>query len=329
MATPPSSPTPVDLAPLLDLWFHKDGENVGEQKGPAFSAANDLLEALRRHGWARVSLGGSDADAEVSRALASLRASLDTSRREKLVGKVFNSRTDDNLERYQCAYDDQRETGVSLNARLGKRFFAYRRSHAASERFPAFETGTEDFSPRVRELWRSSDLVARVVLSSLAVALQVDPGSLLGLCADPDDAFESPSDKDESMLHLFDYFQKPLPSAMSAACPEHTDSGLVTIIPESSASGGLQCLDWDAFQWIDVEAPESVVVLVGETLSRLTCCYLRATVHRVEFEHRRLSTPFQLRARRDAVIDSAALGCELFDVPEALREKVRVGDFIT
>eukprot|EP01089_Gocevia_fonbrunei_P010475 TRINITY_DN2328_c0_g2_i1.p1 TRINITY_DN2328_c0_g2~~TRINITY_DN2328_c0_g2_i1.p1 ORF type:complete len:125 (-),score=13.65 TRINITY_DN2328_c0_g2_i1:4-378(-) len=118
-------------------------------------------------------------------------------------------------------------------------------------------------------------------------------------------------------------------------CTEHTDSGLVTVIP-CAESPGLELLDWKTFKWEPVEKQgrpvTTVAVLLGETFARLTCMHFQGTVHRVVRScdsDMRYSLPFQLRAHPSAIIDSINLNSTVVkNIPKTLQEAIRVGDFI-
>lgn len=61
------------------------------------------------------------------------------------------------------------------------------------------------------------------------------------------------------------------------------DVGLITLIPRASTAG-LEMYDWTTGDWHAVErekASNHCVLLVGETLSRLSNKYFSPTIHRV------------------------------------------------
>lgn len=113
-----------------------------------------------------------------------------------------------------------------------------------------------------------------------------------------------PGEMSESFMHLFNYTGMGDPLATELACREHTDSGLVTVIPRSSAKEGLEVLDRSTGCWVQVETlfpEESTIacILIGETLAGIL--ESPATVHRVSITQPRVSIPFQLRADRLAI----------------------------
>ncbi len=223
-------------------------------------AAIELRDMLRDRGWALISLGDSVASDKITRDHGRV---LSAQRREELVDSLFDG--DVAAVQGSCPIDSNNELGVREHVELGKRSFAYRRG---SERFPDVETSNlsqlevfDDqqaltspsplFERRVKELWRSCEYVSRVVLAAVADSLRVEPKLLLDLCSLPSKEYESncEGERDESMLHLFDYYSPPSEQmAMNLGCPEHTDSGLITCIPASSNGAGLECLDWQSFE---------------------------------------------------------------------------------
>jgi isopenicillin N synthase-like dioxygenase len=98
--------------------------------------------------------------------------------------------------------------------------------------------------------------------------------------------------------------------------------GLVSVIPLAQGTPGLRVFDYTASQWVDVESdcpsPASgcsaagyALVFAGESLARLTCGKMAATVHEVaQLRGERLSVPFQALARHDALLGTAGTGTE-------------------
>ena len=80
-------------------------------------------------------------------------------------------------------------------------------------------------------------------------------------------------------------------------CPGHCDSGIITLI--TCFNKGLHIKNFKNDKWIDVEkiSPQKpcVILLVGETLSRLTAGYLKAPLHKVITDQERLAFTFFLR----------------------------------
>ncbi len=69
------------------------------------------------------------------------------------------------------------------------------------------------------------------------------------------------------------------------SCGEHTDYGLLTIIPPSYGAPGLELYNWTTGDWDQVErmhaGPDECTVMVGETLEKLSNKYLLTSIHRV------------------------------------------------
>lgn len=73
----------------------------------------------------------------------------------------------------------------------------------------------------------------------------------------------------QSNLSLFRYYA----ARECVHCPQHSDIGLVTVIPTAVGGAGLHIYDWRDCCWFDVEtaAPAGVaVVFCGESLAALT-----------------------------------------------------------
>lgn len=227
----------------------------------------------------------------------------------------------------KTSYDPFMEFGYS--GRLpdtNKSFFAVKRSSPLEMLpWPLEEGKDASFRNGAMTLFDVLDQEARFVLSVVSRCLKVDFGKFVGMLDDDTLAINEIS---TSFMHLFNY--QPV-AACKDVCVPHTDSGLVTIIPRAT-SPGLEVLDWSTGDWVSTETmPERNVctVLLGETMARLTCHFLQATVHRVvSSDSVRLSVPFQLRSNVNASIDSTALGSPLYSVPPHFKQVVRVSDFL-
>jgi hypothetical protein len=107
------------------------------------------------------------------------------------------------------------------------------------------------------------------------------------------------------VLRIMRYLDSPPEGASNGELlPDHTDIGLITLMPHSSAET-LQILSKD-FDWIDVEKGQSsdtLVAIVGEQLAYLSNYKLRAVRHRVmpssHLNTTRYSMPFLMRAPAD------------------------------
>ena len=73
----------------------------------------------------------------------------------------------------------------------------------------------------------------------------------------------------QSNLSLFRYYA----ARECVHCPQHSDIGLITIIPTALGGAGLHIYDWKHCCWWDVESaapPGSAVIVCGESLAALT-----------------------------------------------------------
>lgn len=87
------------------------------------------------------------------------------------------------------------------------------------------------------------------------------------------------------------------------SCSKHTDSGIVTLLCQDTV-GGLEVRN-SLGQWIPAPyVPESLVVNLGDLMSRWTNGKFVATMHRVRATSQdRLSIPFFFEPRMDCVIE--------------------------
>ena len=114
--------------------------------------------------------------------------------------------------------------------------------------------------------------------------------------------------------------------AFQAHFTAHCDSALMTVAPKAS----LAALDLRRFDSLDWERCESqmeedeLLVFVGDTMARLTNNYYPALLHKPTVEPMlssampRISTPFFLRARPDAMLDATM--CDLVKVGPLQKE---------
>jgi hypothetical protein len=183
-------------------------------------------------------------------------------------------------------YDSTLEFGFSPTSQTTRKAF-----HAVKLANPScmLRWPGAQFETQASELFRALDEEARFILGLIANGLRVDPGKLSALC----DERELPCNEvSTSFMHLFEYQPHV---EQREVCQPHTDSGLVTIIPRATQPGergwcrrwtlltvvsGLEVLDWSTGAFVPTEQdddPSMCTVLLGETLARLTCHYLRAT----------------------------------------------------
>ena len=190
-----------------------------------------------------------------------------------------------------CPYDEFFEFG--FNETPHKRFFAVKLDHHV------FRWPSEDVRQFCQELFLRYAKLAREILLSAVPELD----SLMETLP-----VETPGEISQSFMHLFLYNGQAPTSAADLPCREHTDSGLITIIPRATTPG-LEILDMSTGRWVATETmfPECkqmATILVGETLAGLI--RIPATVHRVSIPscEPRISVPFQLRADALALGDS-------------------------
>lgn len=189
-------------------------------------------------------------------------------------------------------YDDALEIGRQMPVvESGREFLAVKKGVPVVALIPAHVL------PFCMSVFDEQNRLAARLFSDLARELNVAPDAVLekGLRAD---------EISSSFLHLFRYRA----AEVAVPCREHTDSGLVTVIPRAlgGESGGLECLSRKTKEFVKVEElfPDRTnvcCVLVGECLSALSNGRIQATVHRV-CRSNRVSIPFQLRPAADSDI---------------------------
>lgn len=169
-------------------------------------------------------------------------------------------------------------------------------------------------SPAVlHELFFALEACCRTALGAIETELGLSASSLVGLL-DPE-PFSDPRHGPRplagaSVMRAIQYKRSERAMRVGGA---HTDLGLVTLMPVSSAPG-LQGWDVERLGWDDVEATAAdrghAVLFGGEALSYVAG--LPALVHRVSTRSRqvgplRVSLPFFCRPRPDAVLSQVGL----------------------
>eukprot|EP00697_Spironema_sp_BW2_P000893 gnl/Spiro4/11227_TR5919_c0_g1_i1.p1 gnl/Spiro4/11227_TR5919_c0_g1~~gnl/Spiro4/11227_TR5919_c0_g1_i1.p1 ORF type:complete len:344 (+),score=41.24 gnl/Spiro4/11227_TR5919_c0_g1_i1:49-1080(+) len=170
--------------------------------------------------------------------------------------------------------------------------------------------------------------VALVCYSGLAEAAQARPEAFLSLL-DPPAPGVTPFSSDHRLpSSSMRVYRRMADMPCEFACREHTDRGLLTVAPASSSNCGLEMKRLDSAEYFDVERclardTDTVAVFIGETLSRLTCGFYPAILHRVStvYTSARVSMPFFLRSPDDALVESALLRSPLIQIPDSIREK--------
>ncbi len=89
---------------------------------------------------------------------------------------------------------------------------------------------------------------------------------------------------------------------------DHQDIGLLTILPKATVPA-LEIYDFtDAGEWLAIEdslSSDELLILAGETLSKITNHYFLASAHRVRNTFSsRISIAYQLRAKPQALLNS-------------------------
>jgi isopenicillin N synthase-like dioxygenase len=157
----------------------------------------------------------------------------------------------------------------------------------------------------VRDAWMNAyDALEAVAVGALGVLSIEVTGSETLLSLLDDSTFR--------LLH-FDRIHVGPPEIIQRALQDHTDSGLLTVAPKATANA-LEVLERSDLTWTPVEEgleEGDVLVFAGETLSRVCNNYFPSLLHRPAARRMsvgaqaRLSAPFFLRARPDAVLDVA------------------------
>ena len=273
------APAPV---PVIDLARALDGQLA------------EIDAACREHGFFLIS--GHGLDAVIDRTWSAARSFFDADRSVRLAVR----RDGDNPLGW---YDRE----LTKRRRDTKQVFDF--TDPASEaadahnRWPSEPAG---FRSTMAEFYDAFSDLSDTAVALVHRALGLDPGA--GLRFDGDRA--------NSSVRLNDYpVGDPVPDAErnslralgSTALGEHTDPGVVTLLLQD-ATGGLQTRARSG-GWIDVDpVPGTVVVYLADSVQVWTNDRYVAAVHRVlpMTRTRRMSIPYFLHPRRDAVIEPLA-----------------------
>lgn len=153
-----------------------------------------------------------------------------------------------------------------------------------------------EFKSTFMDIYSKLDEMGMVILQALGESLDVKP-----------DFFEKIARNGNSILRLLHY--PPVPEGVDPRCVRagaHSDINLITLLIASNQSG-LELLDRDG-QWLPVECNQnSIVVNMGDMLSRICNDDVPSTIHRVvnpgaEHNVSRLSMPFFLHPRPEAML---------------------------
>jgi isopenicillin N synthase-like dioxygenase len=174
--------------------------------------------------------------------------------------------------------------------------------------------------PRLRESGRhffeAADRVARDLLRGFALGLGLQPGFFLRSCALP------------MSRAAFVYYppQEIRPGIDQYGVAPHTDFGVLTVLRQDEV-GGLQVQDAQG-RWVDAPPiPGTLVVNVGDLLSRWTNGVYRSTPHRVinASGRERLSLVLAFDPDPETLVDAR----EVFPSQEPLAPPIRCGDYLT
>lgn len=127
-----------------------------------------------------------------------------------------------------------------------------------------------EFKEVFTQLYAALEDAGNVMMEALTMPLDV-----------PQDFFAKMTKDGNSILRLLHY--PPIPEGVDPRCVRaaaHEDINFITLLPAATQSG-LQLLDRDG-TWLDIESdPNTLIVDVGDMLSRLTNDVLPSTTHRV------------------------------------------------
>lgn len=156
----------------------------------------------------------------------------------------------------------------------------------------------------------STGFTSRSGAETLHMELQALSVRLLSLLAvflkKPPDYFTSYSRNSISTLRFLHYPAITPPSPQQElCCTTHTDSGILTLLHQDS-TGGLELLTADG-EWIGAPyIPDSVVVNVGDLMTKVSGGRFKATYHRVRSSpgKGRYSVPFFFEPGLDCILTS-------------------------
>ncbi|KAL6714734.1 hypothetical protein ACLMJK_008159 [Lecanora helva] len=165
------------------------------------------------------------------------------------------------------------------------------------------------FDLEEENVWPTGFSAERTKLEKLHAELQALSGRLLSLLAmaleKEEGYFDEYMTDSLSTLRLLHY-PAPNTKQQDLCCTPHTDSGILTLLHQD-ATGGLEVLSSDEKSWIPAPyIPNSIVVNVGDLMSRISGGRFKATMHRVRSSpgRERFSVPFFFEPGRECVIRS-------------------------
>eukprot|EP01090_Pellita_catalonica_P021999 TRINITY_DN8394_c0_g1_i3.p1 TRINITY_DN8394_c0_g1~~TRINITY_DN8394_c0_g1_i3.p1 ORF type:complete len:583 (+),score=96.87 TRINITY_DN8394_c0_g1_i3:51-1799(+) len=169
---------------------------------------------------------------------------------------------------------------------------------------PPWPQEPSDFQFKAVEMFRMLENIAKTCLTALAHALNIDPELFLDFC---EERF-FPRHLGSS-CRVCKYKKQERNSGI--ICIEHTDTTILSVGPVSEIPE-LQFYNRATREWVYAESEvdnSHVIIFAGRMLARLTAGYYQPTFHRVyrRCGEERLSLPFFLRNRGEAVIDSVKI----------------------
>ena len=153
-----------------------------------------------------------------------------------------------------------------------------------------------DFQPTLAKIYRSLDVVAKILLQALTIPLEL-----------PQDYFSKMMSEGNSILRLLHY--PPVPDNVDPRCVRaaaHEDINLITLLVSATASG-LELKDRDG-SWLPIDSdPNSLIVDSGDMLARITNEVIPSTTHRVVnpstgANTSRYSMPYFVHPNHDAML---------------------------
>jgi len=179
----------------------------------------------------------------------------------------------------------------------------------------------EGFANALCECYRTFEGYGRFYITILAEGMGYEPQFFTDLLdgaagahpAEHRPVMPTPESTTSSILRVMKYDSQTQGESAEGGkeclCEAHLDVGFVTIDP-CTETPGLEAEDCDG-NWMEVEAmktqPTEAILLVGETLSKISNGYYTATNHRVLRPPpgvHRIACPFLLRGRPEAIIDT-------------------------
>jgi len=206
-----------------------------------------------------------------------------------------------------------------------KEFFQMRLTDASDFPWPRHQP---QFKRKMLQCYGFLDELTRVCLEVLAHGIEVDPSKFLQLL-DPNPL---PSQQySNNLLSVFRYFGT---KQGTETCDIHKDMGIISFIPVADVPG-LQIMDYQTVSWVDIECvaeKSEVVVIIGETLDRLSAAYYPASVHRViasAADKPRTSIVYKARGKSTAILDPVGLNSKVLGkIPQFFEEPISIADFL-